>query len=368
VQITLMVDALSPQLSGIGRYCWELAQRLPIEPGIDSVKYRCDGVWIEEPSKLLIEGKQKLRRRGKWMRRLLAPFDQSQIRQSIVHSPNYFLPTDVDSGVITVHDLSVFKFPETHPADRIKQFERDFQSSVNRAVKIITDTDAVRQELINYCNIPSERIRAIHLGFDPHFRVYSREETADILKQYQLEHGQYGLCVSTFEPRKKIAQLLSAWRNLSLKLRNRYPLAIVGAPGWLNGDLNIQIQRGVEEGWLKNLGFVAEPHLPLIYGGASVFVYPSIYEGFGLPPLEAMACGIPTIVADHSCAREICSDAAIYINPDDHAAFIDAIYISLEDGEARRQSIEKGLQRSHNYSWTKCVSETVNVYREIEKS
>lgn len=362
-----MVDALTPKLSGIGRYCWELARGLPLAKGVGSVAYRHNQQWIKDPSDLISGNPPSPPPVPKITRRIYNMLDNAKLRKSLVHGPNYFLPAQVDAGVITIHDLSVFKFPETHPADRLKQFEKNFHSSVERAVRIITDTETIRQELIGYFNISADRIQAIGLGFGPNFRPYLPADTNALMQQYGLRHGQYGLCVSTFEPRKKIMQLLSAWRELKADIRAQYPLVLAGAPGWLNDDLIQHIDRGVKEGWLYHLGFVREDYLPMLYAGAALFLYPSIYEGFGLPPLEAMACGIPAIVADQPCSKEICGDAAIYINPDDHPAFIDAIYDGLANKSARQRLIEKGLQRAGNYSWAKCISETVDLYRDIGK-
>jgi glycosyltransferase involved in cell wall biosynthesis len=365
LRITLMVEALAPQLSGIGRYCWELAKGIPLQNEVENVRYRRNGEWITDLHQLMSSEVAPAARSPKFMRGLRKTLDKSQLRKTIVHGPNYFLPKEAERGVITVHDLSIFKFPETHPVARIRQFERDFQSSIDRATKVITDSEAVRQELISFCNIPQDRISAVPLGFDPRFRPYREDELSEFLSHHGLQYGQYGLCVSALEPRKKISQLLSAWRALKPKIRAQYPLVLVGPKGWLNDDLNDQINRGANEGWLRYLGFLSEEKLPLIYAGAALFVYPSIYEGFGLPTLEAMASGVPLIVADHACAREICAAAATYINPDDQEAFISAIYKNLEDASWRELNIENGLQRSSNYSWSKCISETVDLYREI---
>jgi glycosyltransferase involved in cell wall biosynthesis len=362
-----MVDALTPQLSGIGRYCWELAQRLPHENDIENVQYRRGDQWVTNLPELLELGASQSKRLPKILRGLTRVLDKSRLRKSIIHGPNYFLPAEADSGVITVHDLSVFNFPETHPVARIRHFEENFQSSIDRAAMIITDSEAVRQELIGFRGVGADRICTISLGFDSQFRQYPQGEVDFLLRQYQLQYGKYGLCVSTLEPRKKISELLLAWRMLKPEVRDQNPLVIIGPKGWLNDNLNSQIDRGKNEGWLRNLGYVPEEHLPLIYGGAALFVYPSIYEGFGLPPLEAMASGVPVIVADQACAREICGNAAIYINPNDNLAFINAIYNGLVDTDWREAAVEKGLQRSGNYSWEKCVSETVKLYRVLGK-
>lgn len=357
-----MVDALTPELSGIGRYCWELAKGVPRDTRIDEVRFRHSGQWIPDPSSLLGSTKFPVGRHPKMLRSVFRALDRRKLRGSLVHAPNYFLPGDVDSGIITIHDLSVFKYPQSHPASRLEQFEKNFRSSVERALHIITDTEAVREELIDYAGLSPDFVTAVHLGYDDRYRPYAKNEIAETLAHYHLEYGRYGLCISALEPRKKIEQLITAWSAMRSDIRDQYPLAIAGPAGWLNDDLQVLIRQGEHEGWLRHLGFVPELDLPYIYGGAALFVYPSIYEGFGLPPLEAMASGVPVIVAEQCCAREICGNAGMYIDPDDHLSFIQNLHKGLEDKDWQNHSIRNGLQISSGYSWERCVENTVAIY------
>ena len=132
---------------------------------------------------------------------------------------------------------------------------------------------------------------------------------------------------------------------------------------WRNDDLNNEIVSAQSEGWLKHLGFVPEAQLPLIYAGARLFIYPSIYEGFGLPPIEAMASGVPVIISNRSCLPEVCGDAARFIDPDDVEGFTAAIEASLLDEQWRSRIIGKGLERGRLFTWDRCVQETVAVYK-----
>jgi alpha-1,3-rhamnosyl/mannosyltransferase len=137
---------------------------------------------------------------------------------------------------------------------------------------------------------------------------------------------------------------------------------LAGAAGWLNEALHQQIDRAVAGGWIKHLGFVPEAALPALYAGAELFLYPSIYEGFGLPPVEAMASGVPTIVANRSCLPEICGDAVKYVDPDDHTGFATAILAALTDASWRKQARDDGLARAADYDWAKCAAGTAAVY------
>lgn len=365
MRIALCVDALAPQPGGIGRYTWELAKGLASRRDIDTLHFFGRGRLIDEP-RCLIES-NTLPHRNKLARRIDAWRMKRVLRSSLVHGPNYFLPPAVEGGVITIHDLSVFRYPETHPPARVRAFEKLFKSSLDRSAHIITDTDTVKHELVETFSIPPETVTAIPLGVDPRFRpaVGSRSESLD---SWDLVPGGYGLCVSTLEPRKKILELLLAWERLPAEIRNRFPLVLAGGSGWENDDLHAEIERGAGDGWLRCLGFVDDKLLPELYTGAALFIYPSIYEGFGLPPIEAMASGVPVIVADRSCLPEVCGDAARYVNPDDREAFASTIEDSLLDSTWRAEAIDRGIERARQFTWDRCVDRTIGVYRKVVNS
>jgi alpha-1,3-rhamnosyl/mannosyltransferase len=259
----------------------------------------------------------------------------------------------------------VLRFPETHPLERLKAFERDFERSLARATHVITDTETVRQEVIAHYGLPPGQVTAVLLGVGSSKRPMPAEDLAPILSRWGLEPGGYGLSVSALEPRKKIAELLSAWRRLPRSLRDRYPLVLAGVPGWRNEGLLQDIQAGIAEGWLRHLGFVEEALLPSLYAGAALFVYPSVYEGFGLPPLEAMACGVPSVVSSRSCLPEVCDGASRLVDPDDADDFVAAIEQGLTDEGWRAQARARGLARAQGLTWDRCIKSTVDVYRQL---
>jgi alpha-1,3-rhamnosyl/mannosyltransferase len=360
LRVTLMVEALTPQLSGIGRYSWELAQRLPLHPEIEAVHYRLPGRWIDNPEDLVLGRSQP----SYWYRALRNWQGRHTLAGSIVHGPNYFLPAEAETGIITVHDLSVFTFPDTHPAARIAQFERQFSNSINKAAHIITDTATMRDEFIAFSGIAADKVSVAPLGVSESYHPRTPEALHLLLDRYGLTPG-YGLCISTLEPRKKIDCLLRSWSALPHGVRRQHPLVLAGPKGWLNDQLYEQINQAQAAGWLHFLHFVPESDLPGLYAGAGLFVYPSIYEGFGLPPVEAMASGIPTIVADHSSLPEVCGDAALRVEPDDHILFTEALMRGFNDNEWREIAIERGLKRAAQYTWPRCVDETVAIYHKI---
>lgn len=363
MDVALCVDALGPQPGGIGRYNWELCKGLADSEEITSLRYVGHRRLIQDPRVLLNGG--QLPRRSRYLR----PFHDWRMRRALrshlVHGPNYFLPMAAEAGIITVHDLSVFRYPETHPVERVQAFERLFESSLSRALHVITDTETVRREVIETFGISPDRITAVALGIEDRFRPLEKDSDETAFDDWELVQGRYGLCVSTLEPRKKISELLVAWRLLPADVRAQFPLVLAGGAGWQNDALQGEIRQAEREGWLKYLGFVAEDSLPLLYSGASLFIYPSIYEGFGLPPVEAMASGVPVIVADRSCLPEVCGDAARYVEPNDVEMFAATIRDSLLDEAWREETRALGLRRSAQFTWSRCLDETLSVYRKV---
>ncbi|MFM0098656.1 glycosyltransferase family 1 protein [Paraburkholderia nemoris] len=370
MKLILAVDALVPPLTGIGRYAWELASHYQIlRNDLDSMRFFFAGQWVGDPAALLQppDARRLALKRKRWPVRYPKSWRQWRLRREmrghVFHSPNYFLPESVDSGIVTVHDLSVFKYPEMHPAARIKHFESGFASTLARAAHLITDSEATRSEVIDYFGWSPERITAIALGAQPEFRRRDASEIAVALSGYGLVQGGYSLCVSTLEPRKRIDRLLAAYLDLPPSLRARYPLVLAGSTGWLSDVLRDQIERGEREGWLRYLGFVDETLLPLIYSGARAFLFPSIYEGFGLPVLEAMASGVPTLTSNSSSLPEVAGGAAWLVEPDDHDLLRDGIQQVLCDDSWREAAITRGLQVASASTWERCAKRTLDVCR-----
>lgn len=361
MQVALSVDALAPGLSGIGRYCLELVEGLPADPRVSRLSCFRGDAWLSDPH-VLLNGAAP-RRRRRWRARAERWLHVGRFPNAVVHAPNYFLPPWAERGVATVHDLSVFKYPETHPADRIRAFEANFRSTIDRAGVILTDCEWVRAEVIAFAGVAAERVVAVHLGIAEAFRPRPAADLREPLARYGLEPGTYGLSVSTLEPRKRIETLLAAWRNLPTSLRQRYRLVLAGGEGWRNEGLLAQIEAARREGWLVRLGYVPEEDLPALYAGAALFAYPSCYEGFGFPPLEAMASGVPTVVAAGTCLEEVAGEAAELVQPEDVDSFSGVIVRMLTDEAERIRRREAGLALAARYSWSQCVEKTVAAYQ-----
>lgn len=372
MKIILSVESLTSQLTGIGRYTWQLAAGLPRVMPQDSVRFHHQQRWVHNPALLLRDPPDDAftapKPRIPWgfrriHKRLNRPNWRRDCRDSVFHGPNFFVPDYAERAVATIHDLSVFKYPETHPKERIDQFNRDFSRSIAKVSQIITDSEATRLEVISFTGIPQSRVTAVHLAADPMYRPREADELIPDLAAFGLMPGGYTACVSTLEPRKNIANLILAYRRLPNRLRNRIPLVLVGGKGWLSDSLQREIESANAEGWLKYLGYVPEGLLPAIYAGARVFSYPSRYEGFGLPVLEAMASGVPVVASNRTSLPEVTQGHALHVDPDDVVGLSDALMQALEDEEWRKIVINNGLDTAMKYSWERCIRETIAVYR-----
>ncbi|GGI78838.1 glycosyltransferase WbpY [Polymorphobacter multimanifer] len=364
LRLALSVEALEPRLTGIGRYCLELARRMPLEPGMEDVRFFRGKHWVTDPEALLAEHWRPTRVR-RWRSTIEAWRHRRFAAGAVVHGPNFFLPEWAERGVATVHDLSVFHFPETHPVERVRAFERDFLRSIGQASAIITDCATVKDELVAMFGVAADRITAVPLGVTP--PTIAPEAVADSLAGMGLAgmgstEGGYALCVSTFEPRKRIDLLLAAYARLEPALRRRTPLVLAGASGWRNEALNAAIAVAQAEGWVRRLDYVPEGQLQALYAGARLFVYPSQYEGFGLPPLEAMAHGVPTLVGNSACLAEVTRGAARVIDPRDEAGFAEALASALEDEAWQAEAGAAGRAVAAGYGWPECIARTISVY------
>jgi len=283
----------------------------------------------------------------------------------LFHGPNFCLPPCSGPAIATIHDLSVFRFPQFHPPERVEFMRREIPLSLKRASLLITDSEFVRQEIIEFFGWPADRVRAVPLGVPEDFRLRGVEEVAAVLAKFGLGYGGYAFCVATIEPRKNIDALLSAYEALPQALRNRYPLVLAGDRGWNSESIHRHIEQAQRQGWLHYLGYVSEVELPLLYSGARGFVFPSLYEGFRLPVLEAMASGLPVLCSNCSSLPEVASGAALLVEPEDVRAMTEGIRVLLEDEKWRSAAAKRALAAAALYSWENTARNTVEVYRKV---
>ena len=285
-------------------------------------------------------------------------------RADIYHEPNFLAFKFNGPSVITVHDLSWIRFPHTHPVERVRAMNTYFEPGLRRATLILTDSEFVKRELMDVFSIQAERIRPVLLGVESLFYPRTVEETRPVLNRHDLGHGQYLLAVGTLEPRKNLQVALRAYMQLPQQVRKHFPLVLVGMNGWHTSELEQQIAPLVRAGEVRQIGYLPREELVMVIAGALTLIYPSIYEGFGLPPLEAMACGVPVIASEVSSLPEVVGDSGLLINPHDDAALAQATQKLITDPDIRQQLSQKALARSAEFTWDKCVRQTVDVYRQ----
>ena len=285
------------------------------------------------------------------------------LRPQVYHEPNYVaLPWD-GPLVVTVHDLSFVHHAGSHPKERLDHLARYLPATLERAAHVITDSETVRREAVAHFGLDPRRVTAIHLGVGPEFAPRGAEETTPVLAMHGLKHRGYVLSVGTLEPRKNLALAIRAWASLPAEVRVARPLVVAGMKGWLNDSLITLVEKLEREGAVRFLGYVDQHDLPFLYAGALAMAYPSRYEGFGLPVVEAMACGVPVVTSNASCLPEVAGDAALLVDPDDEAAMAGALRSLVEDAALRDRLSSAGLARAREFTWTRCAERTVEIYR-----
>lgn len=370
----LNVDAITPPLTGIGHYALRLARGLSHHPGVEEIKFFSGYRWINDPEQALVANRHIARGR-RWVpfkilalhaynlgRSNLFRWQTRSLETHVLHSPNYILMPFAGPSVTTVHDLSYIHHSQHHPRERIAFMERHMPRTLSQAAAVITDSEFVRQEVIDILGVSAEKVTTVPLGIDASF--HPREEAAllPVLQEYSLSYGTYLLVVATLEPRKNLLRLVEAYSRLAASLRNRYPLVLVGAKGWLSEALERRLTPLERKGQIHRLGYVSQQDLPVIYAGARAFALPSLYEGFGLPVLEAMASGVPVLTSNRSSLPEVVEDTGILVEPESVENISQGLERLLVDEIFRVKAREKGLERARQFSWERCVDETVAVY------
>ena len=284
-------------------------------------------------------------------------------RFDIYHEPNYFPYRTALPIVTTIHDLSPLRFPDTHTEQSRRLWKKLLPVALRRSRVILTDSDFIRREIVETLKVPPERVWAVHLGVTATFRPLATHDLHARLAPLSLIPRQYILAVGTLEPRKNLAMTLDAYQALPASLLRAYPLVIVGLRGWLTKDLDFRLAPLAATGRVRVLGYVPEETLVALYCGAQMLVYPSLYEGFGLPPLEAMACGTPVVVSNRASLPEVVGDAGLQVEPDDVSALTDAMVRLIDDQGMWRRLTEAGLERSRRFTWERCALATLDAYR-----
>lgn len=380
MKVVLGADVVRYPVTGIARYAYELGRRLPAAGGIEEMHYFRGGRIRQELPERPHKGHAA--QAGTGLRRLAGsmPLVADALRQVaalvqaralrpyrdyLFHGPNFYLPRHAGPCVSTFHDLSALLWPECHPAARVRHMAQELPKLARRADVLITDSEFTRREVAAYFNLSLDRIIVTPLAASCAYQPMTEAEAGPVLSALQLRFGAYALFVGTLDPRKNIDLLLDLYERMPDAERQRTPLVVAGFEGWKSAQTIARLQAGTRAGWARYFGFVEESALPALYAGARVFLYPSRYEGFGLPVLEAMAAGVPVICSDAASLPEVTGDsgAAVLLPADDTDAFYQALLRALGDDAWCAKAGAAGVERASQFSWNKTVAATLGAYR-----
>lgn len=378
MRIALNARILRAPRTGIGQYLSELVLALADQPDIqttlfDGFKWRQDLPNAAQPRSL--PRTERIKRWVPFAYTLRRLFEQHRFNSGlkhqkidVYHDPSLW-PLHFDGPtVITVHDLTHLEYPDTQPKDRLREIERQLPHSLQSAQQILVDSQFIADELMRHFQLSPQRISIAPLGFAARFHPRTPEALAPELTALKLTAGQYLLCVGTLEPRKNIALALRAHAQLPQSHRSRFPLLIVGMAGWKMNHLSKELDRALKSGNVRVLGYQSDTTVAALTAGARLMLFPSRYEGFGLPVLESMASGTPVMLAPQSAMPEVAGAAGIYAPQDDVDIWAQTLRCYLDDDQALEAHRVLGLQRAQLFSWQRCAALTADVYRQALKN
>lgn len=297
------------------------------------------------------------------LERLALSAELARFRLDLLHSPDFIPPLrGARRHVITVHDLNFLHYPQFLTAESRRYYNAQIAAAVRQADHILADSEATKADLTALLGVPAAKITVHLLGVDESFRPLPPAALEPARQRLSLPPA-YLLFVGTFEPRKNVPGLLDAYRLLLADLSDAPPLVLAGSRGWLFDETFAHVERlGLAERvlWREN---VPQADLPALYNLAAALALPSYYEGFGFPPLEAMACGTIPVVSSRSSLPEVVGPVGLQVDPDDPAALAAALYRALTDTPWRADMRRAGLERAATFTWARTASSALSVYR-----
>ena len=283
-------------------------------------------------------------------------------RYDLYHEPNFIpVPSDLPT-VATLHDLSVLVHPEWHPADRVLDFERRFREGLRRCVHFLAISEFGRQEIIRTLSLRPDQVTRTYMGVRPGLGPLPPEQVQATLRLLKLP-PRYLLYIGTIEPRKNVLTLLRAYCSLPDPIRARYPLLLVGGWGWRSGDVAAYLDAEAKARGVLHLGYVPEVHMPALYNGARALIFPSFYEGFGLPPLEMMACGGAVLASTAGAIAETVGRSAHLVEPHDLDGWRASMKRVVEDDDWQLALRRGAAEVARPFTWEACAADTLRAYR-----
>ncbi|MBC7236589.1 MAG: glycosyltransferase family 4 protein [Chloroflexi bacterium] len=362
----LLAHGGSYRNAGVSRYIAKLMAHLPqVDPDTEYVAFWGGGV-DAPPTWRICPSPWRTRwppARIAW-EQLCQPIAARRAGLHLLHAPVYVGPLLGKCPlVITVHDLSFFRYPHLFRPFNRRYLQHFACWSASRARRIIAVSQSTARDVIEWLRVPEEKVVVVPNGVDEEMRPRAEAE----LELFRLGHGlppKMILFLGTLEPRKNIPTLLAAYAELRRRGYVEHTLILAGARGWYYEEIDRTIERLCLGDKVRFVGYVPTEELSLWYSAADLFVYPALYEGFGLPPLEAMACGTPVVVSNVSSLPEVVGEAGLTADPRDPHALAEAMARALVDSALRARLRQDGLARAATYSWRVTAERTAQVYHQ----
>jgi len=284
----------------------------------------------------------------------------------VFHSPDFVLPPQRRGArLLTVHDLSFMRYPEGATPSLRRYLNTVVPRSIARADLVLADSESTKRDLAELLDVSPERVRVVYAGVEPRFRpMFDDEHLRAVARRYELD-PPFILAVGTLEPRKNLQRLFQAYALLRQRMAFAPRLVVVGARGWLTDDIFAALEASGIAAHVRFPGFVHDEDLPAVYNLACLFAFPSLYEGFGIPPLEALACGVPVACSNASSLPEVVGDAALTFDPTDVEAMVEAMLRLLTDGDLRADLIARGRARAERFTWPAAAADLLAAYQEV---
>ena len=368
MKVCIDIQSAIAQRAGVGRYTKHLVEHLSYLRGSDQLNlfyfdFKRRGVPfpVEGAQQTVVRFLPGRYVQAAWRSLSWPPFDWLAGSADLFHFPNFIRPPLTrGKSVVTIHDVSFLRFPETLEEKNYRYLTSKIKETVEKADAIITDSAFVGQELSDHFPEACSKIFPIHLGLDEHVARPDAEQVVQTKKELKLDRP-YLLAVGTLEPRKNISFLVDVFERLSFD----GDLVIAGGRGWKYEPILQRIQNSKKANRIRYMEYVEERHLASLYAGAELFVFPSLYEGFGFTPLEAMVCGAPVVSSAGGSLPEVLSDAAVIIPGYDVGEWSGAVNTLLGDSGRRDQLRRKGFAQARLYTWQATAKKTWDVYRQI---
>lgn len=366
---------LATPKSGIGHYTFELARSIaklrpadryelvatvPIDLNVEQDQ-------SELPANLAAVHLSLNPLRRRWWT-IGLPLYARRKRLALFHGTNFNVPLwNPCPTVVTIHDLSLLLHPGTHPDNLVQRARRRLPVMTRIATRIITDSESIKREICEHLNVRPEKITSVALAPRRVFQPVAEHAARDTRDRLGV-NDEFILFVGTVEPRKNLVTLVHAFEEVLRNTDLKPQLVIAGQRGWMNEDLFARIENAALSDHIRFTGYLTDEDLRALYSSCRVAVYPSLYEGFGLPPLEAMACGAPVITSRIPVIMETSAQAARLVNPTDVQELAAALVELLTDAPEREHLSRAGLARAAEYTWARTARETLAVYAEALES